>query len=518
MTRSNRTTTANSSRPRNPPDELPMSLPISERPTVSSSLPKLVHTPTRKLAKLSVLIPIYNERLTLRGLIRRVLEAPIELDMEIIAVDDGSSDGSWELLEELAEQDARILPFQHPENRGKGAAIRTAIDRMTGDIAVVQDADLEYDPREYPRLLQPILEGKADAVFGSRFAGESHRVLFFWHSIANRLLTLFSNMFNDLNLTDMETCYKMVRADTLKNLKLRANTFNIEPELTARLAQWGARIYEVPISYSGRTYDEGKKIGAKDAVKACWEILRCHFFDRQFTAHSGLYSITAMTRAKRYHRWVVEKIRDYLGSRLLEVGAGIGTFSNLFLDRAELLITEDEPLYVSRLEQRFGHFDCVNVVQVNVNNPDELGPCSDTPIDTIFCSRKLEKEIDDWRILENFYETLEPDGHCILHVPASPWLYSGLDMALGNLRRYTRRQLCEMMVEAGFEVVHSEQFNRIGALSWAINGHLLRRRHLSARRLAWFNRLFSLARVLDWITPLPGMSLIVVGRRPKNDK
>ena len=195
----------------------------------------------RCVRKLSVLVPLYNERWTLATIIRRVLAVPLDLELELIVVDDGSSDGSWEELQRVAAADPRIRTFRHDRNRGKGAAIRTAIAQMTGDVAVVQDADLEYDPNDYLRLLAPIRDGRADAVFGSRFAGETHRVLYFWHSVGNKLLTMLSNMANDVNLTDMETCYKMVRADVLRRLRLRSNTFTLEPEITCRLAQWGAQ-------------------------------------------------------------------------------------------------------------------------------------------------------------------------------------------------------------------------------------------------------------------------------------
>ena len=222
--------------------------------------------------RLSVVIPAYNEITTVERLLRRVRE--VRLDLEVIVIDDGSTDGTRGLLETLAEEGLiDVLVFQEV-NQGKGAALRAGFERATGDIIAVQDADLEYDPLELPMLMEPILAGKADAVYGSRFLGGPHRVLFFWHMMGNGFLTLLSNMFTDLNLTDMETCYKVVHADLLKSLPLSANRFGFEPEVTARLAQARARIYEMPISYDGRSYDEGKKINWKDGVAAIYYILR----------------------------------------------------------------------------------------------------------------------------------------------------------------------------------------------------------------------------------------------------
>jgi len=225
---------------------------------------------------LSVVIPVYNEAATIEEVVRRVRAVPLQV--EVLAVNDASSDGSGATLDRLAADGLIARVIHQPENRGKGAALRAGFAAATGDVVVVQDADLEYDPADLPRLLEPIRRGRADAVYGSRFQGGPRRVLFFWHSVGNNFLTLLSNMFTNLNLTDMETCYKLVRRELLQRLPLKSNRFGFEVEITARLSQVGARIWELPISYSGRTYAEGKKITWRDGLAAVLHILRFNLF------------------------------------------------------------------------------------------------------------------------------------------------------------------------------------------------------------------------------------------------
>jgi glycosyltransferase involved in cell wall biosynthesis len=225
--------------------------------------------------KLSVVVPVYNERNTIRELVKRVQQ--VDLEKEIIVVDDCSTDGTREILKEMSGDNLKIL--FHDRNEGKGAALKSAFQEVTGDIVIVQDADLEYNPKEYPLLIQPILEGKADAVYGSRFLGGPHRVLFFWHYVGNKILTTLSNLFTNLNLTDMETCYKAFRSSLLRKIVIKSKRFGFEPEITAKLAKLQCRIYEIPISYSGRDYTEGKKINWKDGIAALYWIIRYNLFD-----------------------------------------------------------------------------------------------------------------------------------------------------------------------------------------------------------------------------------------------
>jgi len=227
---------------------------------------------------LSIVIPVYNEKNTIREILEEVFRSPVpSLIKEIIVVDDFSNDGTSEMLKEISGRDVRIRVFFHEKNRGKGAALRTGIANTTGDIVLIQDADLEYDPQEYPKLLAPILAGKADVVYGSRFlGGESKRVLFYWHFVGNKFLTQLSNIFTNINLTDMETCYKVFRGEIIRGVTIEEDRFGFEPEVTSKMARLGCRIYEVGISYSGRTYAEGKKINWRDGIRAIWCILKYH--------------------------------------------------------------------------------------------------------------------------------------------------------------------------------------------------------------------------------------------------
>jgi glycosyltransferase involved in cell wall biosynthesis len=465
---------------------------------------------------LSVLMPVYDERRTLRTIVGRVLASPTPIPLELIAVDDGSRDGSAEILRSLAALDPRVKPVFHGRNQGKGAAIRTAIRHRTGDIAIIQDADLEYDPAEIPRVIQPILDGRADAVFGSRFLNaEYRRVLYYWHSLGNGVLTWLANMLCNLNLTDMETCYKAVRADILRQTPLRCRDFAIEPELTVRLAQWGIRLYEVPVSYAGRTYVEGKKVGWRDGLKAIGTMFRCRFLDTRFTTHDGYLILVAVRNARSFNRWMYRQIAPYVGRSVLEAGCGIGNLTELLLDSDRLIVSDFDPFYVEMIDRRFGHLENFRAVPMDLTRGTDYASLADEDLDTIICLNVLEHIAADEEVLGHFHRTLRPGGRAIILVPQHPWLYSPTDRTLGHVRRYTEDELREKLTRAGFEVVHQQGFNRLGTLGWYVSGTLLGKEHLSVGQMRTFNRILPLARLIERLPGWPALSTIAVGRKPR---
>ncbi len=463
---------------------------------------------------LSVLMPVYNERRTLRTIVGRVLASPISIPFELVAVDDCSTDGSREILRELAAKDRRVKPVFHSQNTGKGGAIHTAIKHMTGDIAVIQDADLEYNPAEIPRVIQPILDGKADAVFGSRFAGSDYRrVLYYWHRVANTILTLMTNMVCDLDLTDMETCYKAVRGDILRQTVLRFQRFGLEPELTIRLAQWGIRIFEVPVSYMGRTYAEGKKIGFWDAVKAVGAIIWCGLMSRRFTTHEGYYTLMAVRKARRYNQWIYGKIKPFLGKRVLEAGCGIGSLTEQFLDSEHLIAADNEPLYVELTQRRFGHLENFRALQIDWTSESECNQIPSASLDSIFCMNVLEHIDGDDATIGRFFRMLAPNGYLVALVPQHRWLYTAMDLSLGHKRRYAVTELEKKFAQAGFTDVQSSGFNRLGGLAWWLSGNVFRRKRFTPGQFNAFNWLLPIVKVTDRLPVLPANSAIIIGRK-----
>ena len=465
--------------------------------------------------RLSVLVPLYNEEEFVAPIIERVLEAPLPDGMarEVIVVDDGSSDGSAEIVAGMAARHPEIRLVRHERNRGKGAAIRTAIEYARGDFSIIQDADLEYDPREYVHVLRPLLEGKADVVYGSRFmiVGE-RRVLYFWHSVANRLLTELCNLVADVNLTDMETCYKEFRTSLLKSIPIRSERFGIEPELTIKTARRQVRIYETPISYHGRTYEEGKKIGLKDALAAVFVILR-YAFTNDLYKDSGPDILHALSKAPRFNRWMGDTIRPYVGERVLEIGAGIGNLTRALIPRVKCYVAADiDGEHMARLATRFQHRHNLHVRHCDLAEPSDFAGLGG--MDTVVCLNVLEHIEDDMQGLRNIHSALAKDGRAIVLVPHGQEIFGTLDAALGHYRRYSHEELKQKLEQAGFRVERIIDFNRISRPGWYVSGKLLKRTTLGAMQMKLFDQLVWLWRRIDRHLPWPPTSIIAIAVKP----
>jgi len=464
--------------------------------------------------KLSVIIPAYNEINTIGEILSRVLE--VEFPKEVIVVDDGSTDGTREFLreweaerEKKSNDEVRIL--YQPQNMGKGAALRSGFQAATGELIIIQDADLEYHPQEYPKLIEPILDGRADVVYGSRFLGTPRRVLMFRHTLGNKFLTFISNLCTDLNLTDMETGYKVFKKEVLEHLHLKSNRFGFEPEVTAKVAKMNYRIYEVPISYSGRDYWEGKKINWIDGLRAIFSIVRYNFFDRE-TEDIVYETLQNMKRLHRYNRWIFSTFRPFLGRRVLEIGSGIGNITKFLLDRDLVIATDVEPKYLSLLKNTFGKYKKFVVERLYIPGAESERYRS-YPIDSVICFNVLEHIEQDETALRNIYDLLEPGGRLLLLVPSHPWAYGSLDQHLGHRRRYGRRELKNKLEARGFRVIYLKYFNRIGILGWFLNSKILRRKRLSSFQLRVYNLLVPFFK-LEKFFPLPfGTSLLAVGEK-----
>ena len=452
--------------------------------------------------KLSILIPVYNERAVVERSLSQVLAAPLpeNMERELIIVDDRSTDGTWDILQRLAAAEPSIRLLRHEVNRGKGAALRTAIEHAGGDFSIVQDADLEYDPAEYPRLLKPLLDGHADAVFGSRYlAGEQRRVLPYRHTMINKLLTTISNLFCDLDLTDMETCYKVFRTDLLKSIPIRSNRFGFEPEIVMKSAKRNLRIYEVPISYHGRTYEEGKKIGWKDGVKALATIFHFWLIDDLYAEPYGRGLLNNMTGTPQYLSWMARVLRPHTGDVVLEIGAGIGNLTaRLMSNTSQYTAADKDPLYLHALCNRFLRTPNVAVRNVDPENPAALEGLEET-FDTALCLNVLEYVDNPGAVLSALHAALLPGGALLVLVPQGPGLFAGIDRTLGHKRRFRQDELAALLSNAGFAVERFHQLNKIGAAAWWISGKLLARRYISKVTLKLFDKTVWLWRRADCV-------------------
>jgi glycosyltransferase involved in cell wall biosynthesis len=464
---------------------------------------------------LSVVMPVYNERYLVAEAVRRVLgvESPLIERLDLIVVDDGSTDGTRDILRGLAAAHPdRITYIEHERNSGKGAAVRTGIDRAQGSVTVIQDADLEYDPNDLPRLIGPFLHHGADAVFGSRFLTSEHRrVLYYRHRLGNGLLTFLSNLFTDLDLTDMETCYKAVRTPLLQSIPIRSNDFRLEPELTFKLAKRGARMFEVPISYSGRTYEEGKKIGFRDAVLAVGAMLRWWVIDDLYRADEhGSNAAAGIEGLPNLNRWTADVVRPYVGGRVLEIGAGIGDLTRLLVPRDRYTVSDVNPHRLAYLRNYIEGKPYLDVCRVDLDRAEDFEPLR-AQYDTVICLGVLEHAHDPDAAVRNLRTALAPGGRAILSVPQMQAPFSrGGDGAAA--RAYSGESLARALVDHGFELETLIPFNRLATPLLWLNGRVLGRRQLGRPQLKLLNVMIGLFRRLDASLPWNGASLTAVAR------
>lgn len=425
---------------------------------------------------LSVVVPCFNEEATVVEIVERVLASPYTA--QVVIVDDGSSDDTVALVSGI--QDGRISVVVQPHNQGKGAALRRGFKLCTSPYVIVQDADLEYDPSEFGVLLAPLLNDQADVVYGSRFhTARPRRVLYYWHMVGNRFLTTLSNISTNLNLTDMETCYKALRREVLESFEIEEDRFGFEPEITAKIAQGGWRVYEVGISYSGRTYAQGKKIGWKDGARALYCVVRYSPLTARLRARVGAnatraapveagvadenlaVALDSLDGASNYADWIHSLMLRYIGGRVLEVGAGHGTITERLAGNAEVTATDISQRCVDVLAKRFGDHR-----NVTVAHADLVESCANEAFDSVVLVNVLEHIDDDEEALRHVRQALRPGGHALVFVPAFAALYSDFDRQVGHYRRYTAASLQSVMERAGLAVVDVRYVNSVGAIAW----------------------------------------------------
>jgi SAM-dependent methyltransferase len=481
--------------------------------------PRSPYEPAPQSFRLTVLVPVYNERHLVEPSLRRVLDLRHELirSLEVIVVDDGSTDGTPDVVQRLADQDPRLRFIRHERNQGKGAAIRTALAHAHGDISIVHDGDMEYNPADIPSLLVPFATEGADAVFGSRYLSSTYRrALMHRHSVMNKTLTFLSNWLSDLHLTDLETGYKAVTTTLLKSIPLRSNDFRFEVEIAFKLAKRRARIFEVPIRYLPRSYEEGKKIRARDGFLALLAMLRYWLVDDIFQKDEyGSHILVSLERARRFNLWMGSMLRPYVGERVLEVGAGIGNLTSQFIPRELYMASDINPHYLEYLRSYGFGKPYLRVRRLDLGQPDDfLG--LEQQFDTALIINVLEHVPDKHTALRSLWSVLQPGGRVIVLVPQHPGLYGTLDAALEHRERYTREGLQRSLTQAGFRVDRIFDFNRVSVPGWWVAGRALRRKTFSRVPLKALEVAMPVLRRVDRLWPWSGLSLIAVGVKDEN--
>jgi glycosyltransferase involved in cell wall biosynthesis len=473
-----------------------------------------------KATSLSVLVPAYNEAYTVNESLKRLLvlkESNLFSKIQVVIVDDGSTDETAKIIEEFLELgETKIDNYEwvflkHQTNLGKGKAIQTALNNANCEITVIHDADLEYYPKDILKMIPLFIEEQADAVFGSRFAAsEFRRVLMYRHQLGNKFITFFCNLFSNLNLTDVETCYKAVRTDLLKSIPIESNDFRIEPEIVIKIAKRKARVFEVPINYSGRTYDEGKKIRWIDGLKAVCAIIKFGFDDNVFQNDAFEAKILlSLTRARNFNRWLAETINPYIGQNVLEVGAGIGNITKAILPRKSYYATDINSYYLKMVESIKPSNPGLNTRLLDLNYIDTIVE-KNNQFDTVICMNVIEHVNDDQGALKNISKLLSDNGRAIVLVPRGMWLFGSQDEVLGHKRRYSKENISKLASDAHFEIENFISFNKISTLPWYVNGKLFNKKNFSRFQIKFLDVFIPMLKKIDKFLPWPSLSVIAI--------
>ncbi len=474
---------------------------------------------------LSVLVPAYNEEYLVESSLNRllVLEESAMLErIQVIVVDDCSTDNTPQVLSRLSTElpaKSKMIEWKflrHPENAGKGKALQTALQESECEITIIHDADLEYYPEDILRMIPLFIEENADAVYGSRFVThEYRRILMFRHELGNRFLTFCCNLISNLNLTDMETCYKALRTELFKSITLHSRDFRIEPEITIKLGKRNARIFEIPINYCGRTYSEGKKINWKDGIKAIWAIIKFGFSDDIFAGDQfGSKILMRLSRANRFNSWTADIIRPYIGESVLEIGAGIGNLTKKLIPKERYYLTDINSLYLGMAKNLQFDKPYLSVEYLDINDVSEFRN-DRKQFDTIICLNVIEHIDDDVKAMQNIADLLEDDGNAIILVPRGRNLFGSLDEILGHKRRYSESEIRALAEKSGFQITHVIPFNRVSTIPWYINGKIFKKRTFGLFQIYMMDLLTPVFRKIDNMLPVPSLSYIFIMKKKR---
>ncbi|MDR1960192.1 MAG: glycosyltransferase family 2 protein [Planctomycetaceae bacterium] len=470
---------------------------------------------------LSILIPVYNEQSYLARIVERVMAAsvPGNLQKEIIIVNDASKDQTSLVIQELCRKYHEISAFEQPVNMGKGAAIRRAIQEMTGQFAIIQDADLEYDPNDYQTVLKPLVEGLTDVVYGSRFATrEMRRIVHYHHKLGNLFLTHLSNWMTGLDLTDMETCYKAFRSELVKSIPLRSNRFGIEPELTAKLAKRGAVFYEVPISYHGRNYNDGKKIGWKDGISAIWTIFKYRLIDDCYDEQNSKNVLQKLNHVQNKLKQIGKIISAYCGTQIIEMGSGEGLISRYLPQRKKLTLTASNSADLRILENQFEGNQTTDV--------QKLDPYSETEVESIAEKRKYDTVVlynipnnkeERKKFFFRIKKLLQPGGKVLLVLPQYRILSCYLEKESQDDIRYSQKEVKTFLIDCGYKIVTQRSFDFSSFLLRFFNFTLLRKRNVRKIQLKIYNSLLPWVAALEHCLPLPGADMFIAAEPDDSD-